>query len=141
MIKSPLQMSFSLQHSLLLLKVFIPLGSMSKTKRSLTNLHVLYTSPYAYDGSYPFGHFLTHFNKVSVWASFFLCPFGHFYLHFPFCTSPRFSVSAHAPTTVWAPAPSWRKQLHNQGRYSLHGQSLQPILHTTAKQRHIGQFK
>ena len=99
-------MSFSLQHSLLLLKVFIPLGSMSKTKRSLTNLHVLYTSPYAYDGSYPFGHFLTHFNKVSVWASFFLCPFGHFYLHFPFCTSPRFSVSAHAPTTVWAPAPS-----------------------------------
>ena len=43
MIKSPLQMSFSLQHSLLL-KVFIPLGSMSKTKRSLTNLHVLYRS-------------------------------------------------------------------------------------------------
>ena len=32
---------------------------------------------------------------------------------FMFCTSPGFSVSAHVLTTIWAPAPSWRKQLHN----------------------------
>ena len=55
-------------------------------------------------GSYPFEHFLTLFKcSVGHPVFFFLCPFGHLYLHFSFCTSPRFSVSAHTPN-VWAPA-------------------------------------
>ena len=81
-------------------------------------------------------HFLTLFDKVSVWALilFFLCQFGSFHLHFSFCTSPRVYVSTHIPTTVWAlkesvwtPAPSWHKQLRNhtgQKYYSLNGQNL-----------------